>query len=323
MMHKNSDLRDLTREASPCELSIVTTLYRSEPFIERFLHHCAMTLSILGIADYEFVLVDDGSPDESVAKARALRHIYPGLRLVVLARNFGHHHAAVAGLHHARGRRVFLADCDMEVLPSVLHEFWQQMDTCHADVVFGYQERRKGKWAERVGGGVFWRLLNVLSDVTVATDMVTERLMTRRYVDALLTLGDRDVFLAGMMAWTGFTQIGVPVTKGQRAGPSTYTFVARARLFVRAITSSSVRPLYATYWLGATSLLGALLTFAVLITRGALGDGAAVESLPVILATIAAFSGLGLLCLGVLGSYVAHIHVQAKRRPIFIVKECD
>jgi putative glycosyltransferase len=323
MKHRNSDMRDVTREASPCQLSIVTTMYRSEAFIERFIHDCAMTLSILDVVDYEFVLVDDGSPDESVAKARALRLIYPGIRLVVLARNFGHHHAVVAGLHHARGRRVFLADCDMEVLPSVLHEFWHQMDTCHADVVFGYQERRKGKWVERVGGGVFWRLLNALSDVTVATDMVTERLMTRRYVDALLSLGDREVFLAGMMAWTGFTQIGVPVTKGQRAGPSTYTFAKRARLFVRAVMSSSIRPLYASYWLGATSLLGALLTFAVHIARGAWGDGTALDSMPVIIATIAGFSGLGLLCLGVLGSYVANIHVQAKRRPIFIVKECD
>jgi len=322
MTYKNSDLREWTREASPRELSIVTTLYRSEPYIERFLHDCAMTLAILGITNYEFVLVDDGSPDQSVAKARALRHIYPGIRVVALARHFGHHQAAMAGLQHARGSMVFLADCDMEVLPSILHQFWQQMETSRADVVFGYEEHRKRRW-KHVGNGFVGQFLHALSEVAVASDMVTERLMTRRYVDALLTLGDHDVFLAGMMAWTGFTQIGVPIAKMQRAEPSSGTLARRARLFARAMTSSSVRPLYASYWLGATALLGALLTFAVVIAHSMFGDGAAFNPLPVILAAIAGFSGLGLLCLGVLGSYVAHIHVQAKRRPIFIVKECD
>jgi putative glycosyltransferase len=323
MNHRNSDTRDWTPDASSCELSIVTTLYRSEPFIERFLHDCVMTLAILGIASYEFVLVDDGSPDQSAAKARNLRHIYPGIRVVTLARHFGHHRAALAGLHHARGDKVFLADCNMAMLPSVLHQFWYRMDTCRADVVFGYHERHESRWAERVREGVFRQLLHSLSEVAVATDMVTERLMTRRYVEALLSLGDRDVFLADMMAWTGFTQIGVPMAKTLRPEPSTLTFTARARLLVKTMTSSGVRPLYASYWLGATTLLGALLTFAVLITRGALEGYAAIDPLPVILAAMASFSGLGLLCLGVLGSYVAQIHVQTKRRPIFIVKEFD
>lgn len=322
MTSKRIDLRDWTRGASPCELSIVATLYRSEPFIERFLHDCVMTLAVMGISDYEFVLVDDGSSDQAAAKARTLRHIYPKIRVVVLARNFGRHHAAMAGLHYARGSKVYLADCDTEVLPSVLHKLWHHMDACHADVVFGYHERRQRKWLERMGEGVFWRLLNALSEVSVVTDAVTERLMTRRYVEALLSLGDRDVFLVGMMAWTGFTQIGVPVTKAQRSQPI-HTFAARARLFGRAMLSSSVRPLYVSYWLGATSLLGTLLTFAVLFARGALEGRATVDSLPVILATIAGFSGLGMLCLGVLGSYVARIHVQAQRRPIFIVKDVD
>jgi putative glycosyltransferase len=323
MIYQKIGLLDWAREASVCELSIVTTLYRSEPFIEQFIHDCVTTLAVLGIVNYEFVLVDDGSPDQSANIARTLRQLYPWIRVVTLARNFGHHHAVVAGLHHAHGTRVFLADCDMEVSPSVLREFWRHMDAGHADVVFGYQEHRKGAWVERIGGDIFWRLLNSLSETAVVTDMVTERLMTRRYVDALLSLGDRDVFLGDMMAWTGFTQIGVPVTKTQRSGASTYTFAARVRLFAKAMTSSSVRPLYASYGLGAMALMGALLTFAVLIARGALGDRVAIDPLLVILATIAGFSGLGLLCLGVLGSYVARIHVQVQRRPIFIVKDID
>jgi putative glycosyltransferase len=298
-------------------------LYRSEPFIEQFIQDCVATLAVLGIDDYEFVLVDDGSPDQSASKARALRPLYPRIRVVTLARNFGHHHAAVAGLQHAHGARVFLADCDMEVSPSVLRQFWQQMNTCQADVVFGYQEQRKGAWIERVGGGLFWRLLNALSDVTVATDMVTERLMTRRYVDALLSLGDRDMFLASMMAWTGFTQMGVPVIKTQRSGPSTYNFAARARLFTKAVMSSSVRPLYASFWLGAAALLGGWLILAVLLARSLLGLHATLDPLPVMLAVMAGFSGLILLCLGVLGSYVGRIHVHVQRRPIFIVKELD
>jgi putative glycosyltransferase len=322
MTYKNSDLRDWARDASPCELSIVTTLYHSEPFIERFLHDCVMTLAILEVDHYEFVLVDDGSPDQSAAKARALRHVYPGIRIVTLARNFGNHRAMVAGLHHARGKKVFLADCNMEMLPSVLHQFWHQMDTSHADVVFGYHERREAGWVGRLREGIFRGVLPSLGGVAAASDIVTERLMKRQYVEALLSLGDRDVFLAGMMAWTGFTQVGVKLNKTQRPELPAIPLAARAHLLIKAMTSSSVRPLYAGYWLGATTLLGALLTFAVLIARG-LFEEAAVGPLPLILATIAGFSGLGLLCLGVLGSYIAQIHVQTKRRPIFIVKEFD
>lgn len=311
------------RPVPACALSIVTTLYRSEPYIERFIHACIAAVASIGVASYEFVFVDDGSPDRSVERLRELRKLHRNIRIVELARNFGHHHAAVAGLNHARGERVFLADCDMEVEPTVLSMFWQTFQHNDADVVFGFQERRKGGLVERAGGGLFWQLFNAMSDTRVMENMVTERLMSRRYVEALLSLGDRNLFLAGMMAWAGFTQIGVPVHKSQRSGASTYSLARRVGLLAQAVTSFSAKPLYASLWIGAFALAGSCIHAAFIIARKLLHPESTLAGFPSIVALLAGMFGVLMLSLGVIGVYVARIFVQTQGRPNYIVKNIE
>lgn len=309
--------------AQPCALSIVTTLYRSEPYLERFISSCVATVASIGITDYEFVFVDDGSPDGSVALLKTLRQQYPQIRIVELARNFGHHQAAIAGLHHARGDLVFLTDCDLEVDPGVLSDLWERFGQCHADVVFGYQETRKGGAVERAGGSAFWRLFNAMSDTRVPENLVTERLMSRRYVDALLSLGDRNIFLAGMMSWAGFTQIGIPVSKSQRSGASTYTLTTRVGLLVRAITSFSAKPLYASLWVGALALACSCAHATFIIMHKLLYPEATLAGFPSIVALLTGMFGIMMLGLGVIGIYVARIFVQTQGRPVYVVKNID
>ena len=140
-----------------------------------------------------------------------------------LSRNFGHHPAAVAGLAHARGRRVFILDVDLEEQPEWLAGFAAQLDASGADVVYGSSRVRKGTLLRRAFGAMFWKLFNALSDVAVPENPCTVRIMSRRYVDALLTLPDRNLFLAGSYAWLGFRQEPRPVEKGLRRTASTYT----------------------------------------------------------------------------------------------------
>ncbi len=164
------------------------------------------------------MLVNDGSPDDSLAYALDRRVDISQLVVVDLSRNFGHHHAIQAGLQNARGNLIFLIDCDLEVSPLVLADFHRKLHESDCDVVFGYQEARKGGRFEQISGGLFWKGINFLSDVKIPENIVTERIMTRRYVEALLQMGDRNLFLGGMMSWTGFQQIGLPVVKRQRSG---------------------------------------------------------------------------------------------------------
>ena len=308
---------------SVCALSIVTTLYRSQSHIDSFIKACADAVRTLGIAEYEIVCVDDGSPDDSIGQLRNLREMFPQIRIVELSRNFGHHHAALAGMQCARGDRVFLVDSDMEVDPRVLIEFWGRLDHQQADVVYGYQESRKGGLVERIGGGVFWRIFNLLSDTHIPENIVTERLMTRRYVDALTSLGDRHLFLAGMMHWTGFLQIGVPIVKRQRIGSSSYTLRKRMSLLVRAITSFSAVPLYACVWVGIVALFAATANAGYVVLHKLLHPASTLTGFPTIVALLTAMFGFLMLGLGVVGIYVARIFVQTQGRPNFIIKSID
>src|SRR5688500_2771409 len=126
------------------EISIVSTMYRSRPFLEKFLAECLQALSEIGCDRFEILLVNDGSPDESLVYALERRVDISQLVVIDLSRNFGHHNAVQAGLQHARGNLVFLIDCDLEVTPLVLVEFYRKLRESGCDVVFGYQEARKG-----------------------------------------------------------------------------------------------------------------------------------------------------------------------------------
>lgn len=304
-------------------LSIVTCLYRSRPYLDEFLRQCDEAAGALGIAGVEYVFVDDGSPDDSADWVRQKCRERTDIRLVELSRNFGHHQAAVAALAHARGGRVFLIDCDLEVSPGFLVELWHKMGETQADVVYGYQEERKGGVLERWGGRVFWSAFNRLSDTAVPPSVVTERLMTRRYVQALLSLGDRNIFLAGMMYWAGFKQLGVPVRKLRRSGASTYNLARRLALLGQAVTSFSAKPLYASLWVGGVALVFAMANATYVVVRKLLHPEATLLGFPTIVALLTAFFGVLMIGLGVIGIYVARIFVQTQQRPLYIVKHIE
>ena len=120
---------------------------------DSFLGECLKALRDMDAHDFEIVLVNDGSPDDSLAYAVSRQLVIPQLVVVDLSRNFGHHHAMQAGLRVARGERIFLIDCDLEVAPATLVDFAAKQRETGADLVFGYQEERKGGWFERMSGG--------------------------------------------------------------------------------------------------------------------------------------------------------------------------
>jgi putative glycosyltransferase len=196
------------------ELSVISTLYRSRPFLERFLSECLQALSELKFDHFEILLVNDGSPDDSLAYALERQQDIPQLVIVDLSRNFGHHHAIQAGLRNAAGELIFLIDCDLEVSPRVLRSLSQASES-DCDMVFGYQEARKAALIEQAGR-VFWKGFNLLSDIKIPENIVTERIMTRRY-RRIAQMGP-NLFLAGMMSWTGYRQITCPLSRSSVTG---------------------------------------------------------------------------------------------------------
>ena len=305
---------------APIEISIVSTMYHSRLFLERFLAECLQGLSEIKCTQFEIVLVNDGSPDDSLAYALERRGDISQLVVVDLSRNFGHHHAAQAGLKHAVGSLIFLIDCDLEASPLLLSQFHRKLCETHCDMVYGYQEGRKGRWIEKLSGGLFWKGINFLSDIKIPENILTERIMTRRFVDALLQMGDFNLFLVGMMSWTGFEQIGLPVVKEQRMGPSTYTLMRRIGLMVNAVSSFSSQPLVWLFNIGLSiTLLSFTLVFYLLFKKMVFND--AILGFTSVMVTM--FLSLGILttALGIVGIYLGKVFNQVQNRPNFIVKE--
>ncbi|WP_151448112.1 glycosyltransferase family 2 protein [Lacisediminimonas profundi] len=301
------------------KLSIVATLYRSAAYVREFHERAsAAARKLVGEGEYEIVLVNDGSPDNSLQLAVELAGRDPHLVVVDLSRNFGHHKAMMTGLDHARGERIFLIDSDLEEAPEYLTSFAEQMDRESCDVVYGVQGTRKGGWFERCSGYLFWKLIAALSGLPLPANVVTARLMTRQYVDALLLHDEREVFMAGLWFITGFDQRAQTVHKLDTS-ESTYTMRRRVSLLVNSVTSFSNLPLVAIFYVGLVILALACCYIAFLVLNWFFLS-TPVEGWTSVVASVWLLGGLIVSFMGVIGIYLSKIYSEAKRRPYTVVK---
>ncbi|WP_258129734.1 glycosyltransferase family 2 protein [Achromobacter anxifer] len=300
------------------KLSVVATLYRSAPYIREF-HQRASAAAQALTDNYEIVLVNDGSPDESLEIAEALVAEDPKVVVVDLSRNFGHHKAIMTGLTHARGERVFLIDVDLEESPEWLEIFDQVMREEDADVVYGVQARRKGGLFERWSGMLYYKVLRLLTGFTLPENLITARLMTRRYVDALLQFREREVFLAGLWHITGFRQVARVVTK-LSTSPTSYTFRQKLSLLVNSVTSVSNRPLIFIFYVGALISIVALIYASYLVTNWLLFSNPP-SGWTSVMISIWLMGGLVISFIGIIGIYLSKIFTETKQRPYTIVRK--
>ena len=192
-------------------LSVVSTLYKSRGFLDQFLKEVLIAIKEINIEQFELIFVNDGSPDDSLSFLLDKKKEIPQIVIIDLSRNFGHHYAMQAGLKHSKGDYIYLIDNDLETPPEFLIRcFYEMQNNYEVDVVYGYQQERKGKFVENLGGRLFWWGLNKFSDIKVPKNILTERLMKRSYVNSLLELGETKLLLGGMMHWTDYNQKGFP-----------------------------------------------------------------------------------------------------------------
>jgi len=300
------------------KLSIVSTLYMSEATVYDFISRIHLVATQLVGEDFEIVLVDDGSPDQSARYALSQMDTNSNIVVVELSRNFGHHKALIAGLTQANGERLFVIDSDLEELPEWLLSFWNTFETEPADVVFGVQQSRKGGWFEKVSGSLFYSVFNRISDITIPKNATTARLMSRDYVDSLLKHTERSVFLPGLFSLSGFRQIALDVQKGQTS-ETTYSLPKKIRLAVEAITSFSSTPLSLIFYTGSLVFISAVAFASFLVFNWAFLDRPS-DGWTSVLASIWLLGGLNILFVGVLGIYLGKTYAEVKRRPNFIVK---
>jgi putative glycosyltransferase len=267
-------------------------------------------------ADLELIFVNDGSPDDGLAKAKQIASRNPNIVVIDLSRNFGQARALWTGISRSTGDLVAILDGDLEEDPAWLVQFHERMTEAGCDVVYGVQTKPKGSFGYRSGRRFFYHALNVLAAVRFPTDVTTARLMSRRYVAELLKFGESEFFLLGLMSVVGFAQMAVKVDKQPRS-PTTYNIWKLTRLFVNGVTSFSTLPLMFIFLFGLIlSSSAALFIIYLLVT--------AARSTPGWLSVMAAltfFSGIIVLFLGILAIYIGTIFLEVKRRPVTIIRE--
>lgn len=300
------------------DLSIVTTMYCSAPYLRDFYTRiCASANKITD--DYEIIFVNDGSPDESLKIAVSLYQEDPRVRVIDLSRNFGHHKAAMTGLAHAKGELIFLIDVDLQEEPELLERFYDIFKDSDADVVYGVQTKRKGSMWERATGALYWWMYNLLSSYKIPANLLTVRLMSRRYVKSLITHRESELDISGLWEITGFKQLSAKVDKQSKLGTA-YTLKKKIDLMVRSITGFSNKPLIFIAALGVIILSAASL-FSLYFLGVRVFIGEPPSGFMSIILSIWLLGGLTIFSLGVIAIYLSVIFIETKNRPYTIIRD--
>jgi glycosyltransferase involved in cell wall biosynthesis len=300
------------------ELSVVLPVYNEAENISELYSRLVGVLEIENL-DFEILFVDDGSNDESAQKLSDLEASDVRVRVIGLARNFGHQVAITAGLDFARGKAVAVMDADLQDPPEVLPDFIRKWRAGY-DVVYAVRAQRKEGWLKKTSYVVFYRLLRHVSNIDIPLDAGDFCVMDRRVVDLLKSMPERNRFVRGIRSWVGLRQAGVPFERQARhAGTSKYTIGRLMILALDGLISFSYVPLRLITVSGlCVSVLAIGLAIFFFIKKLLYGlDPPGFATLTV---SIFFLAGIQLITLGVIGEYVGRIFEEAKRRPLYILR---
>ena len=298
--------------------SIVIPLYREAVHLAATLQQIVGVVESLG-RDYEIILVDDGSPDDTWSVIQQQCAANPSLRGLRLSRNFGKESALAAGLEQARGNPVLLMDGDLQHPPTLIPQMygaWQQ----GAEVVEAVKVHRDHEtvW-DRFKARSFYRVFSMLAgyDLRGASDF---KLMDQRVLQAWLKLGERNLFFRGMHAWLCFRRVQLPFDVPERAGGHTsWSLWSLLRLAVTALTSFSSAPLQLISLAGAGfGMVALVLGVQTLYLKL---SGTAIPGFTTVILLLLLIGSVMMIGLGIIGSYIARIYDEVKGRPRYIVAE--
>ena len=293
-------------------------MYCSSAYIEEFLNRVSEA-ALLITDSYEVILIDDGSPDDSLEIAKRLGEGVDELKIVELSKNHGHHRAMMVGLEQACGNYVFLTDIDLEESPENLSIFWETHEkNPEVDVIYGLQPEKDTPFIRKQLSNAFYSFFNSLSSVKISNRELVSRLMNRNFVNNLLRYGEHSIFLPALWTDAGFNQLSIPVSKSFD-GNSTYSLAKRITLAVDALTSFSAKPLVYVFYCGLSISMLAMLVICYLVFKK-LFMGAPLLGWTSLIATIFFMGGLILFSLGIIGIYISKIYLEVKSRPTAIIK---
>lgn len=301
-------------------LSILVPMYNEEASLANLFSKLHEVLTQLPL-DYEIVCIDDGSKDRTRLLLREQTARDSKVKAVLLSRNFGKEAAMTAGLDYVSGDAVIPIDSDLQDPPELIAELvakWQE----GYDVVYAKRvDRNADTFVKRNTAGLFYKFFNLLSEMSIPENVGDYRLMSRRVVEAIKKLPEKDRFMKGLFCWPGFKNTTVEFERRERElGDTKFNYWRLWNFALNGITSFSSLPIRMGVYLGLivsalAFLYGAIVVFKTLIT------GVDVPGYASLLVAVLFLGGIQLFFLGLLGEYIGRIYKEVKARPIYVVEE--
>ena len=303
-------------------ISLVVPCYNEEealPFL--YAELCAVSAS-MSVASFEFILVDDGSSDKTLDTLIALAKKDSRVRYISFSRNFGKEAALLAGLRSSKGEYVAVLDADLQDPPSLLPSMYEAVTSGGFDCAATRRVNRKGEPPLRsIFAHGFYKLMSRISDAHIVDGARDFRLMTRQMVDAILSLTEYNRFSKGIFSWIGFKTKWMEYENVERvAGQTKWSFWKLFLYSLEGITAFSTVPLVLASVFGFLSCLAAFVLICVVIIKTILW-GDPVAGYPSLMSVVLFIGGIQLFTIGILGQYIAKTYLEAKKRPVYIIKE--
>lgn len=308
----------LTALAQRPSLSVVVPVFNEDVVLP---HLNERIFKVLGSVDglVEVLYVDDGSSDATPAVLGTLRNAHPEVGVIRLSRNFGKELALSAGLRASTGDAVIVLDADLQDPPELIPQMLASFRSGY-DVVNMRRRSRAGEsWLKKLTAHLFYRWLNRLSDIPIPADVGDFRLLSRRAVEAINAMPERNRYMKGLFAWVGYRQTTLDYDRAPRAaGVARQHYGKLLGLAVEGITSFSVAPLRLALVMGCAA--GAIaLVLTIFYAAKTLMFGDPVSGFPTLIVAVLTLGGLNLMGLGVLGEYLGRLFMETKRRPLVLI----
>ena len=305
------------------KLSLVVPCYNEQDNVELFYEECVKAFEGRSF-EYEFVFVNDGSRDETLARLKKLysEKTESNITVVSFSRNFGKESAIYAGIKNATGDYISLIDADLQQRPEVVLEMIDILQKePEYDCVAAYQKNRRESAVMKCFKACFYRIINMLSEVELRAAASDFRTFSRGVADAILEMSEYHRFSKGIFSWIGFNTKYIPYEARERnAGETKWGFFKLLKYAFSGISAFSTKPLnMATFLGGFVTFFSVLYLIFIIIQRIFFNN--AFSGYATIVALILLFGGLQLFSIGIIGSYLAKTYIQSKNRPIYIAKE--
>ena len=302
------------------QLSLIVPLFNEEEMIPVFWDRVEKIVPSF-CRDYEYIFVNDGSKDNSLASLKKLAEQYPHVKIISLSRNFGKEAAVTAGLSVSRADAAVILDVDLQDPPELLPLLWEKFQQGYENVYGQREDRSSDSFFKRFSAACFYKVYNCLADYPIPYNTGDYRLMSRRAVEAVLKLPERERFMKGLFSWVGYKSIAIPYRREERvAGKTKWNYWRLWNFALGGLTASTSIPLKLWTYFGLLVSCGAFL-FALWTAFKKIIWGNPVSGYTSLMVVILFFSGVQLITLGVLGEYLSRIFSEVKQRPVYLIDE--